>query len=62
MASSSSVVNEIASSSCVRGVATSVAGEMRTAFGCGAESQKVTSVRAGVAGKRRTPISSRNFT
>ena len=56
------VVKTIASSVSVRIVATCVPPAIRTASGCGAESQNVTSPRAAVGGKRRTPISSRNLT
>ncbi len=44
------VVKTTASSASVRTVATSVPAGTRTGSGCGAESQKVTSVRAAVVG------------
>ncbi len=62
MGSSRVVLNTIATSVWVRTVATWVPTGMRTVSGCGADSQKVTSARAAVGGKRRTPMSSRNFT
>ena len=59
---SSRVVKTIAWSGSVRIVAACVPPGMRTACGCGPESQNVTSPRAADGGKSRIPISSRNLT
>ncbi len=59
---SSVVANTIASDVSVRTVATCVEAAIVTTSGWGAESQKVTDVRAAVGGNRLTPMSSRNFT
>ena len=58
--SSPVVLNTIAGSLWVRTVPTWVPAGIRTVWGCGAESQKVTATPAAVGGNRRTPMSSRN--
>ena len=57
--SSSSVAKTTASSFSVREVATSVPAGSRTGSSSGAESQKVTSVRAADGGNRVIPMRSR---
>jgi hypothetical protein len=59
---SSTTEKVIASSASVRIVATSVPTGTPSSVGWGADSQNVTSASAAVGGRRRTPISSRNFT
>jgi hypothetical protein len=61
MASSSAVAKTTGSSESTRTVATSVRGATVTGSGRGAESQNVTSARAGVGANSWTPMSSRNF-
>ncbi len=52
----------MASSASLRSVETLVLAAMVIGAGAKVESQNVVAARAGVAGNRRRPISSRNFT
>jgi hypothetical protein len=61
MVRGSTTVNTTGSSRSVRAVATWVPASIWTGAGCTADSQKVTSALAAVAGSRATPISSRNL-